>query len=343
MRIAVDAMGGDFAPREIVRGAVAALEELKEIEKLYLVGSESAIRTELRRVGADDARVEVVEAPEVVGMGESAAAAVRRKRRSSIVRAVELVKEGRAQALFSAGNTGAAVAATTLRLRPLEGVIRPAIAIVIPTPTTPFVLIDAGATTDCSAELLRQFAVMGAVYSREILGCGDPRVGLLSIGGEEAKGNETTKEAFRILEGSEMNFVGNVEAHDLYEGRVDVAVCDGFVGNVMLKTSEAVASAIGRWLRREFTRTMVRKLGTLLLMRALRNLRERSDPARYGGAPLLGINGVCIIGHGSSSARAVQSALRVTCEAVRHDVGRHIAEALGGESQAKGKQAVSTQ
>jgi len=326
MRIAVDAMGGDLAPGEVVAGAWRAARELPGLTELLLVGREDAIRAAFPAGESPPPCLRIVPASEVIGMDEPPAAAVRRKRDSSIGRMTDLVKSGEADAAFSAGNTGAMVAAATLKLRTLEGVLRPAIATVMPTRRTPFVLIDAGANTDSTPAMLRQFAVMGSVYAREILGIAKPLVGLLSIGGEESKGNETTKETLALLRDSpSVNFHGNVEGHDLYEGRVDVVVCDGFVGNVVLKTSESVAHFIGEWLRQEFTRNPLRMLGAALLRGALAEIRRKSDPAAYGGAPLLGANGVCIIGHGASKAKAVFNAIRVAGAAVEHRINPLIA------------------
>ncbi len=327
MRISIDAMGGDYAPLEIVAGTLQAAETLKGIEKLFLVGDESAIKAELsKHKGPIPACIEIVHASEVVGMGESPAVAIRRKKDSSISRAVELVKEGRADAIFSAGNTGAAVAAATLKLRTLEGVDRPAIATVMPTPIDPFVLLDAGANPDSTPEMLLQYAVMGSIYSREILGVSNPSIGLLSIGEEEGKGNESTKKSFRLLRESPLNFVGNVESRDLFGGKVNVAVCDGFVGNVVLKTSEAVAKMIGDWLKRMFRANLLRKLGAVLASGVFKEIKAHADPASYGGAPLLGANGVVIIGHGSSNAFATFNAIRVAAAAIDHDVN-HLIEA----------------
>ncbi|OQW95633.1 MAG: hypothetical protein BWK77_07130 [Verrucomicrobia bacterium A1] len=324
MRIAIDAMGGDHAPREIVAGTLEAARSLSGIDELILVGREDEIRAVLPG-GAVPPRVRIEPASEIVGMDESPATAVRRKKDSSISRSVDLVKAGVADAVFSAGNTGAAVAAMTLKLRMLPGVLRPAIAATMPgAGATPWVLIDAGGNTDCSPEMLFQFAVMGTVYAREILGIRDPGVGLMSIGGEETKGNEITKEAFAMLKASRMTFRGNVEGHDLYTERVDVVVCDGFVGNVVLKTSESVGHYVGTLLKAELTRTLRRKLGALLVKPGLDEIKRKSDPSSYGGAPLLGANGVCIIGHGASSARAVFNAIRVSAEAVRRDISRQI-------------------
>ena len=326
MRIAVDAMGGDFAPLEIVAGTIEAARTLPDIGKLFLVGDEAAIRKEFAKHGEIPVKIEVRHCTEVVGMEESPANAVRRKKDSSISRALDLIKHGEADAVFSAGNTGAAVAATTLKLRTLEGVERPAIAAVIPSPTKPFILIDAGANPDCSPKRLAQFAVMGSVYAREIVGIVEPRIGLLSVGTEDSKGSGITKDAFHILEKSHLNFTGNVEGHDLFEGKVDVIVCDGFVGNVVLKTCEAVAHAMKTWLKEEFTKTPVRMLGAMLLKNAVGAIKKKSDPSTYGGAPLLGANGVVIIGHGVANTRAVCNGIRVAGEWVNHHLNEQIVE-----------------
>jgi len=324
MRIALDAMGGDFAPREIVAGAVTAARTLKTVSKIVLVGDEASIRAELAKHAGVPATIEIFHASEVVGMDEKPALAVRRKRDSSIGRAVDLVKSGDADAVVSAGNTGAVVAAATIKLRLLEGVERPAIATVMPTPERPFVLIDAGATIDCTAEMLCQFAAMGSVYSHVILNQANPVVGLLSIGGEDIKGNDMTRETFARLQASALNFRGNVEGHDLFLGATDVVVCDGFVGNVVLKSSESAAHAIGKWLKREFTANPIRMVGALFLRGALRAMKARLDPEMYGGAPLLGVNGVCIITHGASSQRAIYHAIRVAGASVHQHLNEQV-------------------
>ncbi len=320
MRIAVDAMGGDFAPVEIVKGSLDAARVFPQIEKIFLVGDETAIQKELDGKGPIPDSIEIRHASQVVEMGEPPAAAIRRKKDSSIARSVELVKSGEADAVFSAGSTGAAVAAAQLKLRTLPGVGRPAIAIVIPSMTGPSVLLDAGANTDCAPEWLCQFAVMGMAFCEKILHKTNPTVGLLNIGGEESKGNEATKDAYRMLSQSNLNFKGNVESQDLFDGRVDVVVTDGFVGNVVLKTSESVARSIGRWLKEELTRNPLRMAGALMVKKGIDAIKERSDPENYGGAPLLGVNGVCIIGHGSSSAVAVRNAIRVSSEWVEKNI-----------------------
>lgn len=326
MRIAVDAMGGDHAPREIVAGAVEAARGLKDLTQLILVGQEDVLRQELKPYGSIPDKLVIRHASEVVGMEETPALAIRKKKDNSISRMMDLINAGEADAAVSAGNTGAMVVAATLKLRTLEGIQRPAIATVMPTTGRPLVLIDAGANTDCTPDLLVEFAIMGSVYSREILGQPNPVVGLMSIGGEDSKGNETTKEAFRLLSAAPINFRGNVEGHDLFVGETDVVVCDGFVGNVVLKTSESVAHAIGSWLKKEFKANPIRLLGALLLRGALKSIKRRMDPEMFGGAPLLGVKGVCIITHGSSTRTAIYHAVRVACESVGHHVNDHIIE-----------------
>ncbi|OGV66962.1 MAG: hypothetical protein A2283_03190 [Lentisphaerae bacterium RIFOXYA12_FULL_48_11] len=328
MRIAIDAMGGDYAPLEIVKGAVEAANSLSSVSKIFLVGKSDAINAELVRYSPVSEKIEIRHASESIEMGEEPAMAVRRKKDSSIGRAVDLVKSGDADAMVSAGNTGAVVVAATLKLRTLEGVERPAIATVLPTQGRPFVLIDAGANTDCDAKLLVQFAAMGSVYSRAILGQSSPVVGLMSIGGEDSKGNEITKETFGLLDKSGLNFRGNVEGHDLFKGETDVVVCDGFVGNVVLKTSESVAHAIGHWMKQEFKSNLWRMFGSVLLIGALKSMKRKMDPEMYGGAPLLGVNGICIITHGASSSRAIYHAIRVAAEAVEQQVNKTIVSEL---------------
>ena len=329
MRIAVDAMGGDFAPQAIVEGALRAVRECEDIDCQYLVGDETAIRAEIARCGGDPGRVEIRHAAEVIGMGESPATAVRRKKDSSINRAMDLVKNREADAVFAAGSTGAAVAAATLKLRTLAGVRRPGIAVAMPTPADkPIVVIDGGATTDCTPEILMQFAIMGSAYSQRIIGRSEPQVGLMSVGTEEAKGNALSKEAFDLIGNSPVKFIGNVEGHDLFEGVVDVVVCDGFTGNVILKTSESVAHAIGKWLKHELTRNPIRVLGALLLSGGLRALKKKTSQKTYGGAPLLGVNGICIIGHGSSDKIAAKNGILQAVRAVELRVNEAILEGV---------------
>ena len=328
MRIALDAMGGDFAPKNNVEGAVLALKEYPHIEKLFLVGDAMAVGAEVKRIGFQDQRLEIFHASEVVDMHESAAKAIRQKKDSSISRSVDLVKNASAQAVVSAGHTGAAVAAFVLKVRTLKGIERPAVACILPTEVGVFVLIDAGANPDSSPENLLQFGILGSVYSEQVLGNKRPTVALLSIGEEDVKGNDITKEAFKLLKASSLNFSGNIEGRDLYENPADVVVCDGFTGNVVLKTSESIAYAIFGWLRRELNRGLVRKLGAQLARGAFRDIYKKTNAEEYGGMPLLGVNGVCIIAHGSSSPVAIKNAIRAAAESVKQDLNPHILRKL---------------
>jgi glycerol-3-phosphate acyltransferase PlsX len=257
-------------------------------------------------------------------MKESAAKAVRHKKDASISRAVDLVKNGAADAVVSAGHTGAAVAASVLKLRTLKGIERPAVACVLPAEDKRFVLIDAGANPDSTPTNLLQFAIMGTVYSRHVLGYKDPSVGLMSIGEEDTKGNDITKEAFKLLKASGLQFDGNIEGHDLFSGVSEVVVCDGFTGNVVLKTSEAIAHAIFSWLKHELFMNPVRKFGAKLAEGAFRSIRKKTNYEEYGGMPLLGVNGVCIIAHGGSSPLAIKNALRAAAESVAQEINPHI-------------------
>ncbi|MFO7870159.1 MAG: phosphate acyltransferase PlsX [Kiritimatiellia bacterium] len=335
MRIAIDAMGGDRAPGAIVAGAVEAGRKIPSLSAVYLVGDSGQVSRELSKHARVPDKVQVKHASESIGMAEAPASAIRRKKDSSIGRAVDMIKKGEADAVVSAGNTGAVVVAAKLKLRAMAGVERPAIAAIMPTLAGPCVLIDAGANPDCSAGLLAQFAVMGSVYARVILGRPKPVVGLLNIGGEESKGNEITREAYRLLDRLDLNFRGNVEGNDLFAGETDVVVCDGFVGNIVLKTTESTARAIGQWMKYEFRKSPVRMFGTILLRAALRAMKRRIDPEMYGGAPLLGVNGVAIITHGTSSSLAIYHAIRVACEAVDQRLNEVIGRELNRVGVAK--------
>jgi glycerol-3-phosphate acyltransferase PlsX len=244
------------------------------------------------------------------------------------MRAIELVRDGRADAVISLGNTGGLVAASTLRLRTLQGVDRPGIATVIPAPENEFVLLDAGANIDCKPIHLLQYAIMGHIYSREILGYARPRVGILSVGTEEIKGNELTLEAYKLCRKIDIHFIGNVEGHDLFNNRVDVVVCDGFVGNIVLKTCESLARGMLLWLRTELKANLKRKVGALLAQNAFRTIVRRMDPDGYGGAPLLGLNGNVMKAHGSARERAIMNAIRITTETIRHNINQHITEEI---------------
>lgn len=319
-------MGGDFGPPHIVGGAVLALREYPHIDKLFLVGDTPKIEVELKKHGCNDRRIEIIHATQVVEMSDSAIDAVRRKKDSSVSRAVDLVKKGEAAAIVSAGHTGAAVAATTIKLRTLPGIDRPGIAAIIPSETNIFVLIDAGANSDAKPEHLVQYGIMGSVYSRHVLGYPNPCVGLMSIGGEDVKGTDLTKEVFKMLKQSSLNFRGNVEGHDLFDDPVEVVVCDGFVGNVILKTCESVAGAVFNWLKHELTQNKVRMAGAFLARNAFRTIKKKLNYEEYGGMPLLGVNGICIIAHGASTPLAIKNALRVAAESIEQQVNPHIVE-----------------
>jgi glycerol-3-phosphate acyltransferase PlsX len=328
MKIALDAMGGDFGPPNIVHGAVMALKEYRHIQKLFLVGDTTRIETELKKHRCNDRRIEIVHATQVVEMSDGAVDAVRRKKDSSVSRAVDLVKQGQATAIVSAGHTGAAVAATTIKLRTLPGVDRPGIAAVIPSETNIFVLIDAGANSDPRADHLMEYAIMGSVYSRHVLGYEKPAVGLMSIGDEDVKGSDLTKEVFKMLKQSGLNFRGNIEGHDLFADPVEVVVCDGFVGNVILKTCESIADAIFKWLKHELMKNKTRMAGAYLARNAFRTIKKKVNYEEYGGMPLLGVNGICIIAHGASTPLAIKNALRVATESIEQQVNPHIVEEI---------------
>ena len=328
MRIALDAMGGDYAPKNTVAGAVMALREYPRITKLFLTGDEQAIKAELASLGCADPRVEIIHTTQIVEMSDAAVEAVRRKKDSSVSRAVDLVKSGQADAIVSAGHTGAAVAATTIKLRTLEGIERPGIASYLPTEKNVCVLIDAGANLDAKPLHLLQYAIMGSVLSKHVLGYANPEIGLMSIGGEDVKGSDFTKDVFKLLKSSSLNFRGNIEGHDLFEHPVEVVLCDGFTGNVVLKTAEATASAVFRWLKHELTRTPLRMVGAWIARNAFRAIRKRTNYENYGGSPLLGVNGICIIAHGSSTPLAIKNAVRVATEFIDQQVNPRIVEAV---------------
>src|SRR5688500_1801358 len=307
-RIAVDAMGGDHAPDAIVDGAVAAARHLDA--EILLVGATDRVQSALVPHGhSGRLAVRIVEAPDVVEMTDAPAAALRRKPRASIRVAADCVARGDAVAMVSAGHTGASVMAAFAAFGTLAGVDRPALATTIPTRGAPAVLLDAGANVECRPQHLLQFAVMGSVYARVVLGVGRPRVGLLSTGEEANKGNELVREAHRLLKQAPINFIGNVEAREIYSGGADVIVCDGFTGNIVLKTSEGLVEAVESLLGDELQGTFSSQVGYLLSRRAFRRFRRRLDYSEYGGALLLGVAGVAIVCHGRSSARAVRNAI----------------------------------
>ena len=307
-KIALDAVGGDHGPAPCVEGALQAVKEC-DVE-VILVGDEAILKQECERQSCHDPRLSIKHASQVVEMHESPAAVARKKRDSSIWVATELVKSGEAGAVVSPGNTGASMVASFFVLGLIKGVERPAIATSLPTLTGEAIMLDVGANVDCTANHLEQFALMGNEYGKHLLGKPNPRVGLLSIGEEDSKGNEVTKEAFKLLKASSMNFVGNVEGRDVYSGIADIVVCDGFIGNVALKISEGVAEMIKRLLLKEISGHFLGRLAYPLIAGPLANLKRKIDYAEFGGAPLLGVNGVTMICHGRSSAKAIKNAIR---------------------------------
>ena len=327
VRVALDAMGGDRGPEVTVEGAVAAARELGST--VILVGNEAVLRDHLARHDVRGLAMTVRHAPEAVEMGENPMSALRKKKHSSIRIGLEMVKKGEAEAFVSAGNTGAVMATALVVLGPLPGVERPAIAVVVPTVTHQAVLLDVGANVDCKPRHLLQFAIMGNVYARDILGQTRPRVGLLSIGEEESKGNELTREAFKGMEEEpSLNFIGNVEGRDVFSGIADVVVCDGFIGNVALKISEGLVETIFSLLREELKKDLRARAGSFLLVPTFRRFRRRIDSSEYGGAPLLGVNGVCMISHGRSTGKAIRNAIRAAEGCVNIQVIAHIREGV---------------
>jgi len=334
MRIALDAMGGDFAPAVTIEGAIDTVREDGDIN-ITLVGDEPSIRRELNDKRYPSNKLQIKHASQVVGMDEPTIIAVRKKKDSSIKRAVELVKNGEADAVVSAGHSGIAMAMSLLMLGPSKGVDRPAIATTMPTLKEPFVLIDAGANVDCMPENLSQFALMGDAYCKAMFDIPDPRIALLSIGEEDTKGNIVTKEAFKLIKDAGVRFIGNIEGKDIFLGNADVVVCDGFVGNIVLKTSEGLAEVIMKMLKREISDAATGRMGYLLMKPALRKFKKKTDYAEYGGAPLLGINGTSIISHGRSSAKAIRNALKVAEEFSRKKVYEKVAEEINNFPAAK--------
>ena len=308
MKIALDAAGGDHGPAPCIEGAVQAAQEL-DVE-VILVGNETTLKQECDRLGCRDSRLSIRHASQVVEMHESPAAVARKKRDSSIWIATELAKNGEADAVVSPGNTGASMVASFFVLGLIKGVERPAIATSLPTLTGEAIMLDVGANVDCTAKHLEQFALMGNEYGKHLFRKPEPRVGLLSIGEEDSKGNEVTKEAFKILKASALNFIGNIEGRDVYSGAADVVVCDGFIGNVALKISEGVAETIKKLLFKEISGSILARLAYPLIAGPLRNLKRRIDYAEFGGAPLLGVNGITMICHGRSSAKAIKNAIK---------------------------------
>lgn len=313
MRVVLDAMGGDHAPSVNVEGAVETVNECDDVD-VILVGDEALIQKELRNKRCPANRISVVHASQVVEMHEPAMVAIRKKKDSSIRVGIGLVKAGKADAFVSAGHSGVVMATSLMMLGTAKVVDRPAIATLMPTLKDPFIMLDVGATVDCNPQNLLQFALMGSTYCRLVLERPEPKVALLSIGEEDTKGNEVTKEAFKLIKKSKLNFIGNIEGKDIFNGMADVVVCDGFIGNIALKISEGLAETILKMLKQEISSVSTGRIGYLLMKPAIRSFKKRTDYDEYGGAPLLGINGTSIISHGRSSSKAIKNALRVAAD-----------------------------
>lgn len=323
IRIAVDAMGGDYIPNNPVLGSLMAVKEFKV--KIILVGDSKSIKEELSKYQEERVDlIEVVHADEYIRMDEDALAAVRKKRKSSMWLAAELLRGGKADGVVTAGNTGAMVAVMKLVVGTLGGVERPGLAILIPHLKGFSILIDVGANVDCKPIHLQQFAIMGSIYAEEILKISNPKIGLLSIGEEEIKGNELTREVFKALRNSDCNFIGNIEGKDVYAGIADVIVCDGFTGNVVLKVSESIVETMENMLKEELSRTFMTRLGYAISRSAYRTFKKRLDYSEYGGAPMLGVNGIAIICHGRSPAKAIKNGIRVAMEFALHKLNEVI-------------------
>ena len=321
-------MGGDHGCGVAIDGIRLALQAYPEIQQIHIVGREEEIRAAIPKARLKDNRVRIVHASEVLTMEDKPLTAIRKKRDSSLVRGIELLKAGEVEALISSGNTGALVAAATLTLRRLDGIERPAIAVVMPSGKGEFVLLDAGANPDCKPLHLAQFAVMGNIYSREVLGHRKPRVGLLSNGKELMKGTECTREAYKLCQELDLNFIGYVEGHDLFADHVDVVVADGFVGNITLKSCESLGKTMLRMLKRELAANPLRMFGATLAGKAFKNLKKKLDPDAYGGAPILGLHGNVIKAHGSAREQAFMNAIRVSTRAVQHHLNDRIVEEI---------------
>ncbi len=337
MRIALDAMGGDHGPDEKIAGAIQALEETDL--KLTLVGDEQQIRSCLERMAPAEnvsARIQIVHSSEIIEMGESPVDAIRKKKNSSVMLAFDLVKKGEADAAVSAGNSGATMAAAVRKLGRLQNVSRPGIASVFPTLKKPVVMMDVGANVDCRPQHLFQFALMASSFAR-VFDIKSPRVRRLSIGEESGKGNQLVKDAYAMLDSSSLNFIGNVEGRDIFQGDVDVIVCDGFVGNICLKVSEGLVEAVIQMIRQGVMGSFAAKMGYLLARPVFRRLKKRVDYAEYGGAPLLGINGTGIICHGKSSARAIKNAIIEAQKIVDNKVNDRIAASIAENLEVPGE------
>ncbi|MDR3043036.1 MAG: phosphate acyltransferase PlsX [Desulfovibrio sp.] len=331
--IAVDAMGGDFGPSVVVPGAIEAARD-KGIA-LLLVGDQAKVRAELARIPLDGVAYDVVHASEVAGMDEKPSDILRRRKDASIQVACRLVRDGQAHGIVSAGHSGATVACGMFIMGRIPGVDRPALASIMPTEKNPIVLLDVGANVDCKPHHLFQFGLMADAFARDLLACDSPRIGLLSIGEEEGKGNTQVKEAYELFKLAQngINFVGNVEGRDIFSGEVDVVVCDGFVGNVALKLSEGLSTSLGRVLKRELLSGLLPKIGTLLAKSAFRRFAQFVDYAEYGGAPLLGLQGIAFVCHGKSNSKAVRSAVKLAATFVEKKTNERLVKAISANEE----------
>ena len=328
MKIVVDAMGGDHAPKSVIEGTIEALEYFYGFD-VILVGNLDELKPYIETYRLDrNPRIKLVHAETWVRMDESSTVAIRQKKNSSVTVAAGIVGRKEADALVTIGHTGAAMAATKVRMRTLPGVDRPAIAVIMPSTEGKFILLDAGANVDCKPYNLAQFAIMGELYSKHVLGVQNPKIGIMSVGDEDIKGNELTKEAFKLLSEMPINFIGNVEGTAMFENKADVMVCDGFTGNVTLKSCEGLSKAIQFLLKKAFMKNPIRITSAILGLKAFAELKDVSDKETYGGAPLLGINGICIIGHGSSSPKAVCNAIKIAADLVEKDLNGEILKRL---------------
>ena len=328
MKIVVDAMGGDYAPGSVVDGVVDALHDFQGFD-IILVGNLEQLSPLRKQYALDkNQRIELVHADQTVKMDDSSTSSIREKKKSSITVGATIARTRNADALVTIGHTGAAVAATKIKMRTLPGVDRPAIAVRMPAHDGQVILLDAGANVDCKPKHLAQFAVMGELFAKLTLDISKPKVGLLNVGDEDVKGNELTKEAFKMMLDMPINFIGNIEGTDIFQRKADVVVCDGFVGNVVLKACEGLSRMAMQMLKKNFTKNPFRLTTALLAKKPLEELKKLADSEEYGGAPLLGLNGICIIGHGSSSPKGVKNAIKVAAELVRRDLNGAIVEKL---------------
>jgi len=327
MKIAVDVMGGDLGCEVVIDGLMQALKKCQQIEKIQIVGDEVEISQSLERLNNIESRFQIIHTSEVLSMEDKPVEGLRKKKNCSLAVAMDLVKTGKSDAIISPGNTGGVVAAAAIKLRTLSGIDRPGIAAVLPSKHKKFILLDAGANVEGKPKHLMHYAIMGDIYAREVLGIADPNIGLMSVGTEESKGNELTQETLRLCKGLDLNFIGNIEGHDLFSDELDVVVTNGFVGNVVLKSCEQLAGVMMGWLKDELSAGLIPKVGALLSQKALRSLKKRVDPDNVGGAPLLGVNGTVTIAHGSASSLAIYNAICNTVEAVDHNINKLIIDA----------------